>query len=73
MIERKWRVKCRDKVTNLPKVMSVVDWRFGIPGQGKRLALICPSIDDLSNSNGCWLKTESSYLATINLMRLVNR
>ena len=57
---------------NLTKVMSVVDWRCGIPGHGKRLALICPSINELFNSNGCLLKTESYYLSTINLMRLVN-
>jgi hypothetical protein len=48
--------------------MSVVDWRFGIPGYGERLALICPiSINELFNSNICWLKTKSSYLVSINL------
>jgi hypothetical protein len=67
MSKRKVRVQCRDEATNLIKVMSVVDWRFGIPGHGKRLALICPSIDELFNSNICWLKTESSYLVSINL------
>jgi hypothetical protein len=68
MSKREVRVKCRDEATNLIKVMSVVDWRFGIPGYGERLALICPiSIDELFNSNICWLKTERYYLVSINL------